>query len=448
MKKYANDWKNFKNMDASNMEIFTHIEQKVKAGVDMTGHYVPDEIVEKIRLWASNRFQPVSRTIDGLVKIPRALRVLLKVQTFHKNYSEQELDDIIDEKFNIICGAQIMDKSTWRESEDYQQYVDDFLLLLRKYGQWMKLCYQKKVSGGKWVGVLLRKNRVTNVIEEEYQVNIFGKFDVMGQGKPAHQSFMTQFLDGSIVEAIDCNQAGILAYFTFTPNILHEFVLNSVLKIVGFPEYIFTEEWSLAGYSAAFTERVFGTMIQRSWALMGMRMHYGHPDFICAKWVMFTMGMRYACFFFVSNLQLFHNSKLSYVSEDVFSGFDTILNGGQIGFVEYFIVGKARDVCLFSTSKFNRKISGGAAQTACSQYLHEVMTSWHFTICEKLTCFYTTTAHYINTVIIIGATFILFFIRVVILIMRIFQMDAMDDSSSSVWKVSCFYCCSTFLTFF
>lgn len=58
---------------------------------------------------------------------------------------------------------------------------------------------------------------------------------------------------------------------------------------------------------------------------------------------------------------------MPYVSEDIFTGFDTIIKGGKIIHIEYQEVGKARDVDLFTTTKFIRKISMGASQMACSR---------------------------------------------------------------------------------
>jgi hypothetical protein len=45
------------------------------------------------------------------------------------------------------------------------------------------------------------------------------------------------------------------------------------------------------------------------------------------------------------------------------------MKGGKIIHVEYHEVGKARDVDLYTTTKFMRKISMGASQVACSRYI-------------------------------------------------------------------------------
>ncbi len=66
-------------------------------------------------------------------------------------------------------------------------------------------------------------------------------------------------------------------------------------------------------------------------------------------------------------------SKMSYVSEDIFTGIDTLLKGGKIVHVEYCEVGKARDVDLYTTTKFIRKISMGASQMACTRYVYIVL---------------------------------------------------------------------------
>jgi 1,3-beta-glucan synthase len=104
-------------------------------------------------------------------------------------------------------------------------------------------------------------------------------------GKPAHQNFLTQFVDGSVIQAIDINQASVLSQSFFIPNVLSEFQDESV-KIVGCPEFIITDAWSATAWCSAFSERTFGTILHRVYSRLGIRLHYGHPDFFDAFFVM------------------------------------------------------------------------------------------------------------------------------------------------------------------
>ena len=48
-------------------------------------------------------------------------------------------------------------------------------------------------------------------------------------------------------------------------------------RIVGFAEHITSDIGSLGDFAAG-AETAFGTVLQRCYAFLGGRMHYGHPD--------------------------------------------------------------------------------------------------------------------------------------------------------------------------
>lgn len=56
-----------------------------------------------------------------------------------------------------------------------------------------------------------------------YRINIFGPFIDMGLGKPTHQNFLSQFIDGLVIQAIDVNQDSVISQSFFIPNVLAEF---------------------------------------------------------------------------------------------------------------------------------------------------------------------------------------------------------------------------------
>jgi len=85
-----------------------------------------------------------------------------------------------------------------------------------------------------------------------------------------------------------------------------------------------------------------------------------------------------------------------YVSEDIFTGFDALIKGYKNVHVEYHEVGKARDVDLYTTTKFIRKISMGASQMAVSRYANQIQSSGNMSLFQKWSLFYSTVGYYVN----------------------------------------------------
>jgi len=424
--KYPIEWKNFKEKEFPEgnrlRKTVDYIEAKVLAGIDITQHVsqkvTTTQFMKKmIQSWASQRFQPVSRTVKGFMRIPKAISILLRLQ--NPELSDEQVRKIVRQKFSYIVGAQLYDESMWKAATGYDKLSDESARKenLQEHLEYVQgLDYLCKTIGDSMLKVAFMKREVTQSGEEKftsvlrvydgesprnlYEVTAYGDFSKVGQGKPTNQGHMLQFFDGSFCQAVDCNMDAALSQCFFIPNVLKEFDKDKKVKIVGFPEDVITKDWSYAGYAAAFTERVFGSIIQRVWNMMNLRFHYGHPDFLRGMFVMFTTSL----------------SKLSYISEDVFNGFDMMLNGGKSIHVEYLEVGKARDVCMISTTKFNRKTAGGAAQIACSRYPYAILTSRHFTLLDKLMFCYSVISHYSNTLLTILAAFVLYSTRVGILI--------------------------------
>merc|ERR1719269_174467 len=99
-------------------------------------------------------------------------------------------------------------------------------------------------------------------------------------------------------------------------------------KIVGFPEHI-TSDFGSIGDFAAGAEMAFGTILQRSYSMLGARMHYGHPDMMNKIFMMQQGGVSKA-------------TKTINLSEDIFAGMDFTLRGAgrNIKHAEYFHVSK------------------------------------------------------------------------------------------------------------
>ena len=100
------------------------------------------------------------------------------------------------------------------------------------------------------------------------------------------------------------------------------------VRIVGFPEHVFSVSGGAVAHFSGSNEIVFGSTVQRflTWPLM-VRFHYGHPDVWDKVWAMSCGGVAKA-------------SKTLHVSEDIFGGFNVILRGGTIDYAEFVHCGK------------------------------------------------------------------------------------------------------------
>ena len=101
-----------------------------------------------------------------------------------------------------------------------------------------------------------------------------GRGVVLGEGKPENQNHAIVFCPGEALQTIDCNQDNIVAEGLKLRNLLAELLprqpdtihCNSQHKqvaLVGFREWVFSQDSGALAEFAAATERSFGTTIQR-----------------------------------------------------------------------------------------------------------------------------------------------------------------------------------------
>ncbi len=126
--KYPSDWNNFKEKEfpkGSRLRYtIDYLESKILAGIDISTHIVHGRVTTKflqklICRWASQRcvdsrsnnicrFQPVARTVNGFINVPKALSLLLRIQ--NPTLAEHEVQKVIRQKFSYVIGAQLYDK--------------------------------------------------------------------------------------------------------------------------------------------------------------------------------------------------------------------------------------------------------------------------------------------------------------------------------------------------
>merc|ERR1719498_1393512 len=165
-----------------------------------------------------------------------------------------------------------------------------------------------------------------------------------------------------MIQCIDANQGAYFEHMLLLPCALGEFRKNAdnarerdrvpgfAKRIVGFPEHI-TSDIGTIGDFAAGAEMAFGTMLQRAYAVLGARMHYGHPDMMNKTFVMQQGGVSKA-------------TKTVNLSEDIFAGMDLTLRGEgrSIKHAEYFHLAKGRDLGFNTVLTFFSKLSAGTGE--------------------------------------------------------------------------------------
>ena len=182
------------------------------------------------------------------------------------------------------------------------------------------------------------------------------------QGKPEHQKVLSLWTEGfDKVEVIDMNQEDYLEEAYKDILVAQEFKRPNV-HIVGIPERIFTNTFSLKAKFLAFADSVFANLVQRVLALAGVRMHYGHPD-------MFDRN---------AALSIGWTSSSSKLNEDIYAGYRTLLRGGRVKFIEYRRVGKAREVSFATALVLFTKFGRGAGEQAKDQIVYWLNTSRNF----------------------------------------------------------------------
>ena len=293
------------------------------------------------------------------------------------------------------------------DSQVYQKGQEQFAVLIRK-------------TGG------MRPDS-SNSTEELYRIKLpKNKLDpkagvILGEGKPENQNSAIIFCFGEVVQAIDMNQDNYLAEAFKMRNLVSEFnapvygnltyagadaikagrwktdngrhtitlptvsdgvasvrpgvravekpfpnMAETPVALVGFREYVFSQDSGALASFAAATEFTFGSIVQRimTWP-GGVRFHYGHPDLWNKLFVMTRGGISKA-------------TKAFHISEDVFAGYNSTLRGGKTKFKEYISVGKGRDMGFDSINGFEAKVSGGNGEQVISRDVHRLATRLDF----------------------------------------------------------------------
>jgi len=212
-------------------------------------------------------------------------------------------------------------------------------------------------------------------------------FPILGDGKGDNQNHAAPFTRGMLHQGIDANQGAYFEQMLLLPCAMGEFRSRKrgdgcSKRIIGFPEHI-TSDIGTIGDLAASAEIAFGTLLQRTYAVLGARMHYGHPDLMNKIYMIQQGGVSKA-------------TKTLNLSEDIFAGMDFTLRGDQrkIHHCEYFHLAKGRDLGFNAVLGFFSKLSSGAGEQILTRQMARLHTLLYLPEC--LTFYYAHVGYYLT----------------------------------------------------
>eukprot|EP01125_Pyxidicula_operculata_P015067 TRINITY_DN5093_c0_g1_i1.p1 TRINITY_DN5093_c0_g1~~TRINITY_DN5093_c0_g1_i1.p1 ORF type:complete len:1521 (-),score=239.61 TRINITY_DN5093_c0_g1_i1:127-4689(-) len=362
--KYEDEWNNFcERQNITPSEMMERIE-KYKLEIANKGSSevrseqstsLDPKLKKRITTWLSRRDQYVYKTVEGACGYKKALDVINKYTGCNGSVEV------------ILCLQQYGTKvdNQFRYRQRYQSTIDRWL---RKFKN-LKIAY----SDNKHMCLLSSNDGEIKEIKVPHNGRplLISKPEGRVQGKAMNQTVGILFAQGSYIQVLDCNQgAHWTEYFKF-PALIRSFVLKSNngyhnfdnirVPIIGTREYIFTKNLSTVGKIHAYQEWAFGTAIQRVYAALGVRLHYGHPDTFVGTWARYNAGL--------SKI----NPNIN-MSEDVFAGFKALLDDKLCDLVEFIQFEKGRETGIGPMSIFDGKISQGNPSIMRTRDLNRLMS--------------------------------------------------------------------------
>eukprot|EP00929_Paragymnodinium_shiwhaense_P085473 TRINITY_DN45873_c0_g1_i1.p1 TRINITY_DN45873_c0_g1~~TRINITY_DN45873_c0_g1_i1.p1 ORF type:complete len:2183 (-),score=378.87 TRINITY_DN45873_c0_g1_i1:228-6776(-) len=355
---------------------------------DLYAHY-QEEHWDKICMWGSMRNQTLWRTVAGLTLYHQALAVHDRVQG-NRDSSLRSVWDPAD------CFTCMVSMQMYKFFNNLQ--LKHTQKLLKKFRQCLRVAYidyeekQPRADIRDNVHVSQQRTYYSCLIDDrcpcvdekglpdkdglrrkpKLRIELPG-FPILGDGKGDNQNHAIPFSRGGFIQCIDANQGAYFEQMLLLPCVFGEFrsgdhpSTNACQcsrvggqaaggkKIVGFPEHIFSDIGSIGDFAAS-AEFAFGTVMQRTYAALGGRMHYGHPDMMAKMFMMQQGGVSKA-------------TRTVNLSEDIFAGMDFTLrgNGRRIIHREYFHVSKGRDMGFATVLAFFMKLSSGCGEVVLTR---------------------------------------------------------------------------------
>uniref|UniRef100_M8C0S0 1,3-beta-glucan synthase n=1 Tax=Aegilops tauschii TaxID=37682 RepID=M8C0S0_AEGTA len=344
--------------------------------------------MEDISLWASYRGQTLTRTVRGMMYYRRALEIQC-IQD--KNGIDMDLA-IADIKFTYVVSCQVygMQKVS-KDAKEKARYLNILNLMMMykiqrihfsqilRYPS-LRIAYIDEVEAPNKDGMtektyysVLVKGVGDKYDEEIYRIKLPGKPTNIGEGKPENQNHAIIFTRGEALQVIDMNQDNYLEEAFKMRNVLEEFESTKYGKskptILGLREHIFTGR---------------------------VRFHYGHPDIFDRLFHITRGGISKA-------------SKTINLSEDIFSGFNSTMRGGNITHHEYMQVGKGRDVGMNQISSFEAKVANGNGEQTLSRDIYRLGRRFDFY--RMLSFYFTTVGFYFSSMVTVLTVYVFLYGR-------------------------------------
>jgi len=348
----------------------------------------------EVEIWATNQFQGVSRSLTGLLQYQDSFPILAEISYHDVRPVGQTWEDmisgIVTSRLQHLFGYQLYQdvvNAAGRGSRGHQAVLNNYIRFAKKFPE-LEMCYLWKQDGVFYSvhSKGLNENNNPNVLERRpYEGN-----PVYTEGKPANQIHMLPYLRCEHMQQMDENQDMFIEDTFFMPNLLQEFAVDEDVAWIGFPEVVYTENFSSAGAYDAHADRTFNFIGQDSLDALGKgRKNYGHPD----VWRVV----------FIKSMSRF--SKSYHISEDYFSGGDAQLVGKKVKMVRFIKGGKAREVGFTGVSAKEAKFSTGGAHIMHNRMARDfrdgrIMGNWFVRVAANLTDFYGGPGFYIKEPIV------------------------------------------------
>ncbi|KAK3164457.1 hypothetical protein QOZ80_1AG0018870 [Eleusine coracana subsp. coracana] len=402
---FPDEWKNF----------LERIEFKPK-----DDDALKDRMVD-ICPWASYRGQTLTRTVRGMMYYRRALELqciqdtddLAKLDRDRTVTSYQESDAvremaqaIADIKFTYVVSCQVygMQKIS-KDTKDKSCYVNILNLMIMNPSLRVAFIDEVEAPAGNgttektYYSVLVKGGEKYD--EEIYRIKLPGKPTGIGEGKPENQNHAIIFTRGEALQAIDMNQDNYIEEAFKMRNVLEEFESRKYGKskptILGLREHIFTGSVSSLAWFMSNQETSFVTIGQRVLANpLKVRFHYGHPDIFDRLFHITRGGISKA-------------SKTINLSEDIFSGFNSTMRGGNVTHHEYMQVGKGRDVGMNQISSFEAKVANGNGEQTLSRDIYRLGRRFDFY--RMLSFYFTTVGFYFSSMVTVLTVYVFLYGR-------------------------------------
>ncbi|KAK9800796.1 hypothetical protein WJX73_005277 [Symbiochloris irregularis] len=380
---------------------------------------IESTLLKELMKWAAFRLPQLYRTVSGMSCYAAAMAHHAAMQSYHTACNDPKAVnwDMQRHKYSYVVASQLYGtdrnetrdpNSAWR-ALGVEHLLQDFPDVVRiaflepavahsgcKHMQYSTLAVGDNGSSGDGGTV---HPRVRYRMKLPTSDSNFKRTPILGEGKPENQNHAIIFAFGEALQSIDANQDANFAEALKMPHLLGEFGSESALDadkdnvaLVGFREWIFSEENGAPASFAAATEFVFGTITQRVMQDPGAcRFHYGHPDLWNKLWIMTRGGLSKAC-------------KGLHISEDVFAGYKHMLLGGQFKYKEYLEVGKGRDMSFAAINGFERKVAAGNGEQVLSRDVYRLATRMDFF--RLMSWYHTGNGFYINCYLIMLGVYI------------------------------------------